>query len=91
MDKALNPEYLDWHAKLVDSPSPLTDKIRLSLYRAYTEETGFDPWLNSETPEFPQIEKTDNLSRDCIIKISKFPEEKDVIIETVHKCYCIII
>ncbi|CAG8621387.1 10891_t:CDS:10, partial [Diversispora eburnea] len=56
----------------------LTDKIRLSLYRAYTEETGLNPWIKSETPEFPQIEKTDNhLSQDCIIKIFKFPEEKE--------------
>ncbi|CAG8627225.1 1329_t:CDS:1, partial [Diversispora eburnea] len=40
----------------------------------------------SETHEPPQIEKTDNyLSQDCVIKISKFPEEKDLIIKTVHK------
>ncbi|RIB20893.1 hypothetical protein C2G38_2178190 [Gigaspora rosea] len=45
---------------------------------AYTEETGLDPWINSETPESPQIENTDNHSRDCIIKISKSPEEKDL-------------
>ncbi|RHZ81283.1 hypothetical protein Glove_122g45 [Diversispora epigaea] len=86
MDKALTPEYLNWHAKLVDSPSHLTDKIRLSLYRAYIEETGLDPWIMSETPEPPQIEKTNNyLPQDCVIKIFKFPEEKDIIHETVHK------
>jgi len=87
MDKALTPEYLNWHVKLVDLPSHLTDKIRLSLYRAYTEETGLNPWIKSETSESPQIKKDagNHLSRDCIIKISKFPEEKDVIIETVHK------
>ncbi|RIB00553.1 hypothetical protein C2G38_1160661 [Gigaspora rosea] len=80
----LTDDYYKWHAELVDLSNPLTDKIRLSLYRAYTEETGLDPWINSETPESPQIENTDNHSRDCI-KISKFPEEKDVIIKTVHK------
>ncbi|CAG8529939.1 18421_t:CDS:10, partial [Gigaspora rosea] len=56
----------------------------ISLYRAYTEETGLDPWINSETPKSLQIENADNHLRDCI-KISKFPEEKDVIIKTVHK------
>ncbi|CAJ0903248.1 4706_t:CDS:2, partial [Entrophospora sp. SA101] len=84
--RALTPEYLDWYAKLVEVPSSLTDKIRLILYRAYTEETGLDPWIMSETPEPPQIEKTDNyLSQDCVIKISKFPEEKSTIHEAVHK------
>ncbi|RHZ69856.1 hypothetical protein Glove_277g14 [Diversispora epigaea] len=83
MDKALTPEYLDWYAKLVELPSSLTDKIRLILYRAYTEETGLDPWINSESP---QIEKTNNhLSQNCVIKISKFPEEKSIIHEAVHK------
>ncbi|CAG8639648.1 5216_t:CDS:2, partial [Diversispora eburnea] len=49
----------------------------------YKKKTGLDPWINSESP---QIEKTNNhLSRNCVIKISKFPEEKDVIIETVQK------
>ncbi|RHZ89172.1 hypothetical protein Glove_18g127 [Diversispora epigaea] len=51
MDKVLTPEYLDWHAKLVDSSSRLTDKIRLSLYRAYMEETGLDPWMDSKLSE----------------------------------------
>src|SRR6185369_8210760 len=84
--RALTPEYLDWYAKLVEVPSSLTDKIRLILYRAYTEETGLDPWIMSETPEPPQIKKTDNyLSQDCVIKISKFPEEKSTIHEAVHK------
>jgi hypothetical protein len=59
MDKALTPEYLDWHVKLVDSPNHLTDKIRTSLYRAYTEETGLDHWINYETSESSQIEKGD--------------------------------
>ncbi|CAG8689641.1 7435_t:CDS:2 [Cetraspora pellucida] len=53
----LTPEYLDWHANLVDLPSSQTDKIHLSLYRAYTEETGLDPWIKSETSESPQIKK----------------------------------
>ncbi|CAG8544069.1 2458_t:CDS:2 [Diversispora eburnea] len=49
-------------------------------------KTGLDPWINSETSESKQIENADNhLSQDCIIKISKFPEEKDVIIEAVEK------
>src|SRR5688572_22438424 len=83
MDKALTLEYLNWYAKLVELPSSLTDKIRLILYRAYTEETGLDPWINSESP---QIEKTNNhLSQNCVIKISKFPEEKSIIHEAVHK------
>ncbi|CAG8597136.1 1129_t:CDS:2 [Diversispora eburnea] len=64
----------------------LVNKIRLSLYRAYTEETGLNHWIKSETPESPQIEKTDNhLSQDCIIKISKFPEEKGIIHDALHK------
>ncbi|RHZ76993.1 hypothetical protein Glove_186g103 [Diversispora epigaea] len=54
---ALTPEYLDWHVKLVDAPSQLTNKIRLSLYRAYTKEIGLDPRIKSETSESPQIEK----------------------------------
>ncbi|CAG8660949.1 2910_t:CDS:1, partial [Ambispora gerdemannii] len=53
----LTPEYLDWYAKLVEVPSSLTDKIRLILYRAYTEETGLDPWINSETSESLHSEK----------------------------------
>ncbi|CAG8658196.1 5823_t:CDS:1, partial [Ambispora gerdemannii] len=57
MDKSLTPEYLDWHAKLVDSPSHLTDKICSSLYSAYIEETGLDPWIKSEAPESSQIKK----------------------------------
>ncbi|RHZ84500.1 hypothetical protein Glove_80g13 [Diversispora epigaea] len=48
MDKALTPEYLDWYAKLIEVPSSLTDKIRLILYKAYTEETGLDPWMDSK-------------------------------------------
>ncbi|CAG8645175.1 8741_t:CDS:2, partial [Diversispora eburnea] len=46
------------------------------------KKTGLDLWINSESS---QIENADNhLSRDCI-KISKFPEEKGIIRETVHK------
>ena len=86
--KALSPEYMEWHAKLTNLPSILTDKIRSTLYKRYKKKTGLDPWLNFETSESSQIENAENhLSRDCIIKISKFPEEKDVIIETVHKCF----
>ncbi|CAG8653330.1 4182_t:CDS:1, partial [Diversispora eburnea] len=53
---------------------------------AYTEETGLDPWINSKTSESKQIENADNhLSQDCIIKIFKFPEDKGIIHETIHK------
>ncbi|CAG8614955.1 4072_t:CDS:2, partial [Acaulospora colombiana] len=49
---------------------------------AHTEETGLDPWIMSETPEPPQIEKTDNcLSQDCVIKIFQVSEEKSSIHE----------
>ncbi|CAG8817703.1 19466_t:CDS:2, partial [Racocetra fulgida] len=53
----------------------------------YTEETGLDPWIKSESP---QIEKDagNHLSRDCIIKISKFPEEKDVFKYTDPEAKC---
>ncbi|CAG8616022.1 8696_t:CDS:2 [Diversispora eburnea] len=84
--KTLTDDYYKWHNKLSGLPSPLTDEIRSSLYKRYKKKTGLDPWIMSETPEPPQIEKTDNyLSQDCVIKISKFPEEKSIIIETVHK------
>ncbi|CAG8646382.1 6936_t:CDS:2, partial [Diversispora eburnea] len=57
-------------------------EIRSTLYKRYKKKTGLDPWINSESS---QIENADNhLSRDCI-KISKFLEEKDVIIEAVQK------
>ncbi|CAG8610349.1 9750_t:CDS:2, partial [Diversispora eburnea] len=56
------------------------------LCNRYKKKTGLDPWINSETSEFSQIEKTDNyFSQDRVIKISKFPEEKDIIIEIVQK------
>ncbi|CAG8659649.1 6095_t:CDS:1, partial [Diversispora eburnea] len=84
--KMLTDDYYKWYAELDDLPTPLTDKIHLILYRTYTEETRLDPWIISETPEPPQIEKTDNyLSQDCVIKISKFPEEKSIILDAVHK------
>ncbi|CAG8649642.1 5113_t:CDS:1 [Ambispora gerdemannii] len=54
---ALISEYLDWYAKLIEVPSSLTDKIRLILYRAYTEETELDPWVK---PESSRIEKDAN-------------------------------
>ncbi|CAJ0835088.1 2183_t:CDS:2, partial [Entrophospora sp. SA101] len=80
--KMLTDDYYKWYAELDDLPSSLTDKIRLILYRAYTEETGLDPWVK---PESSQIEKDADIHLSGIIKISKFPEEKDVIIEAVHK------
>ncbi|CAG8627926.1 8326_t:CDS:2 [Ambispora gerdemannii] len=62
---ALTPEYLDWYAKLVEVPSSLTNKIRLILYRAYTEETGLDPWVK---PESSRIEKDtdDHILQDSL-------------------------
>ncbi|CAG8723854.1 7871_t:CDS:1 [Cetraspora pellucida] len=57
MDKVLTPEYSDWYANLVDLPSSQTDKICLSLYRTYAEETGLNSWIKSETPKSSQIEK----------------------------------
>ena len=89
-DKTLTPEYLEWHAKLTSLPSILTDKIRSTLYKRYKKKTGLDPWINSESS---QIKKdTDNyLSQDCIIKISKFPEEKNIIYEAVHKRFPFLI
>ncbi|RHZ85025.1 hypothetical protein Glove_73g9 [Diversispora epigaea] len=85
-NKTITSEYLKWEAKLTGLPSILTDKIRSRLYKRYKNKTGLDPWIMSETSEPPQIEKTNNyLSQDCVIKISKFPEEKDIIIKTVHK------
>ncbi|RHZ62175.1 hypothetical protein Glove_343g27 [Diversispora epigaea] len=82
----LTPEYLEWEAKLTELPSILTDKIRSRFCKRYKKKTGLNPWLNSETFESSQIEKTDNhLSRDCIIKIFKFPEEKSTIHKAVHK------
>ncbi|RHZ77910.1 hypothetical protein Glove_168g306 [Diversispora epigaea] len=82
-NKTLTPEYLEWEAKLTGLPSILTDKIRSRLYKRYKNKTGLDLWTTSESP---QIENADNyLSQDCVIKISKFLEEKGIIHETVHK------
>ena len=47
-DKILTSEYLDWHAKLTELPSVLTDKIQSSLYKKYKRETGYEPWQLSE-------------------------------------------
>ncbi|CAG8604332.1 5490_t:CDS:2, partial [Diversispora eburnea] len=85
-DKVLTPEYLDWYSKLTDLPATISDKLHSKLYTRYKKKTGLDPWINSEVSESPQIDNADNhLSQDCVIKISKFPEEKDVIIEAVQK------
>ncbi|CAG8591959.1 17728_t:CDS:2 [Racocetra fulgida] len=85
-DKVLTSEYLDWYSKLTDLPTTISDKLRSKLYTRYKKKTGLDPWMNAKTSESSQIEKTDNyLSQDCVIKISKFPEEKSTIHEAVHK------
>ena len=36
--KILTTDYLDWHAKLTELPSILTDKIRSKLYKRYKKE-----------------------------------------------------
>ncbi|CAG8717313.1 15014_t:CDS:2 [Racocetra fulgida] len=87
--KILTDNYCKWHANLVDLPSSQTDKIHSRLYKAYIEETGLNPWIKSETFESLQINEVSTtkkdannyISQDCIIKISNFLEEKDVIIE----------
>ncbi|CAG8719567.1 19192_t:CDS:2, partial [Racocetra fulgida] len=56
-NKTLTPEYLEWHNKFTGLPNVLTDNIRSKLYKRYKKETGFDPWIMSETFESPQIEK----------------------------------
>ena len=43
-NKVLTPKYLDWHAKLSELPSVLTDKICFKLYKTYKKETGNEPW-----------------------------------------------
>ncbi|CAG8578959.1 8023_t:CDS:2 [Diversispora eburnea] len=56
----------------------------LRFCKRYKKKTELDLWLNFET--FQIEENTDNyMSYDCIIKISKFSDEKDIIIEAVHK------
>ena len=50
-DKILTPEYLDWHAKLSELPSILTDKIRSKLYKRYKKQTGNEPWQLTEVHE----------------------------------------
>nr|CAG8622816.1 7424_t:CDS:1 [Entrophospora candida] len=86
---SLTPEYLEWEAKLTELPSILSDKTRSRFYNRYKNKTGLDPWINSETSESKQVEEdaSNHLSRDCIIKISKFPEEKSIIHEAIHKCF----
>ncbi|CAJ0910628.1 10221_t:CDS:2, partial [Entrophospora sp. SA101] len=91
--KTLTPKYLEWEAKLTELPSILTDKIRSRLYKRYKNKTGLNPWINFEASKFSQIEEdADNcISQDCIIKISKFPEEKNTIHEAVHKRFPFLI
>ncbi|CAG8794722.1 10399_t:CDS:1, partial [Gigaspora rosea] len=84
-DKILSPEYLDWYYKLTDLPTTISDKLRSKLYKIYKKKTGLDPWMKSENLEPSQIEKGNYTPQDCVIKISKFPEEKSTIHEAVHK------
>ena len=60
-DKILTAEYLDWHAKLSELPSVLSDKIRSNLYKRYKKETGNEPWQLSE----------------AVISISEKPQASD--------------
>ncbi|GBB95531.1 hypothetical protein RclHR1_25540008 [Rhizophagus clarus] len=60
-DKILTPEYLDWHAKLSELPSVLTDKIWSNLYKKYKKETGHELWQLSE----------------AVISISEKPQASD--------------
>ncbi|RHZ69781.1 hypothetical protein Glove_278g39 [Diversispora epigaea] len=84
--KTLTDDYYKWHNKLSDLPSPLTDEIRSSLYKRYKKKTRLDPWINFKTSGSLQIEKANNyMSHDCVIKISKFPEEKSIIPDAIHK------
>ncbi len=41
-DKILISEYLNWHAKLSELLSVLTDKICFSLYKKYKREIGLE-------------------------------------------------
>jgi len=47
-DKVLISKYLDWHAKLSELPSVLTDNIWSNLYKKYKKETGHELWQLSE-------------------------------------------
>ncbi len=46
--KILTADYLDWHAKLSELPSVLTDNIWSNLYKKYKKETGHELWQLSE-------------------------------------------
>ncbi|RHZ62240.1 hypothetical protein Glove_341g80 [Diversispora epigaea] len=75
-------------AKSTKLPNILTDKIHSRFCKRYKKKIGLDPWLNSETFKSSQIKKTNNyLSQDCVIKISRFLEEKSIIHKTVYKCF----
>ncbi|CAG8540928.1 2105_t:CDS:2 [Cetraspora pellucida] len=78
--KTLTSEYLEWEAKLTELSGILMVKIHSRLYKRYKNKTRLDPWLNYRSS---QIEENTNdyMSHDCIIKIFKFSEEKDIIIE----------
>jgi len=47
-NKILTSEYLDWHTKLIELPSILTDKIWFNLYKKYKKEIGHELWQLSE-------------------------------------------
>jgi hypothetical protein len=41
-NKVLIFKYLDWHTKLSELPSILTDKICFNLYKKYKKQTGYE-------------------------------------------------
>ncbi|CAG8595515.1 10042_t:CDS:2 [Racocetra fulgida] len=71
--KVLTPEYLEWHTKLTELPSILTDKMRSKLYKRYKKKTGFDSWISSKTSEYSQteIDKLDSKLMDKITELKK--------------------
>ncbi|RHZ50762.1 hypothetical protein Glove_492g8 [Diversispora epigaea] len=79
-DKILTLEYLNWHAKIIDLSSTLTDKICIKNIK---KETGHEPWQKSKA--MVSMSAKSDSSRGCIVEISKFLEEKTTILEVVQK------
>ncbi|CAG8571989.1 1752_t:CDS:2 [Diversispora eburnea] len=80
--------FSDSNSESSEDKDEFLDKTHSRFYNRYKNKTELDPWIMSETPEHPQIEKTDNyLSHDCVIKISKFLEEKSIILDVVYKSF----
>ncbi|CAG8724390.1 16927_t:CDS:2, partial [Cetraspora pellucida] len=92
IDESLCPlcksDHYEDKAKL-ELPSILSNKTRFRFYNRYKKKTGLDPWINSETSESKQ-DASNHLSQDCIIKISKFLEEKNVFKYTDSEAKCLV-